>query len=59
MSTNIIKSLFLNDFHSVWMTVHIPIQNGIVELLDLYKTKENSHIKINRKILLFNCKILC
>ena len=40
------------------MTVHIPIQNGFVERLVLYKTIENSNIKINRKILLSNGKIL-
>ena len=39
------------------MTVHIPIQNGIVDRLVLFKTIENSNMKINRKILLSNFKI--
>ena len=38
----------LNDSQSDWMTVHIPIQNEIVKRLVLYKTIENSNIKINR-----------
>ena len=48
----------LNDFQCDWMTVHIPIQNGFVQRLVLYKTIENSNIKINGKILLSNGKIL-
>ena len=50
--------LTLDGFQSDWMTVHIPIQSGFVQRLVLYKTIENSNIKINRKILLSNGKIL-
>ena len=31
----------MNGFKSDWMTVHIPIQNGFVQRLVLYKTIEN------------------
>ena len=48
----------LNDFQSDWMTIHIPIQNELVQRLVLYKTIENSNIKINREILLSNGKTL-
>ena len=48
----------LNCFQSDGMTVHIPIQNGFVQRLVLYKTIENSDIKINTRILLSNGKIL-
>ena len=56
--TNPGRISFLNGFKSDWMIVHIPIQNGIFQRLVLYKTIENSNIKINRKILLFSGKIL-
>ena len=51
------RNPILNDFDSDWMRVHIPIQNGFVERLVLYKTIENSNMKINMKILLSNVKI--
>ena len=57
-STNPGCNSFLNGFQSDWITVHIPIQNGFVQGLVLYKTIENFYIKINRKILLSNGKIL-
>ena len=41
----------LNDSQSDWMTIHIPIQNEFVKRLALYKTIENSNIKINTEIL--------
>ena len=48
----------LNDFQSDWMTIHTPIQNEFVQRLVLYKTIENSNIKINMEILLSNGKTL-
>ena len=38
--------------------MHIPIQKEFVQRLVLYKTIENSNIKINRKILLYYGKTL-
>ena len=49
---------FLDSLQSDWMTVHIPFQNEFVQRLVIYKIIENSNIKINRKILLSNGKIL-
>ena len=48
----------MNGFQSGWMTVHIPIQSGFVHRLVLYKTIDNSNIKINRQLLFSNGKIL-
>ena len=48
----------MNGFKFDWMAVLIPILNGFVQRLVLYKTIENSNIKIKRKILLFIGKIL-
>ena len=56
--TNQGRNSISNGFKSDWMAVHIPIQYGFVQRLVLYKTIENSNIKINKKILFSNGKIL-
>ena len=56
--TNPWRNSVVNGFQSDWMTVHIPIQNGFAQRLLLCNTIENSYIKINRKILLSNGKII-